>query len=115
MLLETEKFAYSSVIQNLVENAIKYSNESANIEVSLYQNNDSVVLEVKDNGIGIPERERSNIFKKFYRIGNEETRTTKGTGLGLFIVKRVVDLHGGKIFVSENKPKGTVVKIILPL
>jgi len=115
ILMETEKIAFASVVQNLVENAIKYSPGTAQVEVSLRQNDGTVILEVKDSGIGVPEKERSRIFKKFYRIGNEETRNTKGTGLGLFIVKRVVDLHNGKISISENMPKGTVVKVVLPV
>ncbi len=114
ILLETEKMAFTSAVLNLLENAIKYSNGNAIVEISLNQNSDSVVLEVKDNGIGIPEKERADIFKKFYRIGNEETRNTKGTGLGLFIVKRVIDLHHGKITVHDNQPRGTVVRITLP-
>ncbi|HXH19441.1 MAG TPA: HAMP domain-containing sensor histidine kinase [Chitinophagales bacterium] len=115
IFLETERMAYASALQNLVENAIKYSHGKAEVEVSLHQNNSWIVLEVKDSGIGIPENERSNIFKKFYRIGNEETRHTKGTGLGLFIVKKVVDLHNGKITVQENEPSGTVVRVELPV
>lgn len=114
ILLETDKLAFASVVNNLVENAIKYSNGDGEIEVLLSKSDKTITLEVKDHGIGIPANERANIFKKFYRIGNEETRNTKGTGLGLFIVKRVVDLHHGKIFVTENKPKGTVVRVTIP-
>lgn len=114
ILFKTERLAFASVVQNLVENAIKYSKGRANIEVSLCQKDGSVMLEVKDKGIGIPENQRSLVFKKFYRIGNEETRNTKGTGLGLFIVKRVTDLHHGKVTISANQPQGTVVRVVLP-
>lgn len=115
ILIEIERSAFTSALLNLVENAIKYSRGKANVEVSLHQDNDYVVLEVRDNGIGIPEKERERVFKKFYRIGNEETRNTKGTGIGLFIVKRVVDLHKGKISISDNSPMGTVVRVLLPV
>ena len=115
ILLEIEKAAFVSAVQNLVENAIKYTHGKTKVDVSLYQSDDQVVLEVKDNGIGIPENERDRVFKKFYRIGNEETRNTKGTGLGLFIVKRVVDLHNGKINIRDNTPSGTVIRVTLPV
>ncbi len=112
--LITDKMAWSSVIQNLIENAVKYSPDQSIVEVSLRKDNGTIIFEVKDSGIGISASERDNIFKKFYRIGNEETRNTKGTGLGLFIVKKIVDLHKGKIVVSDNKPRGTVFKLSFP-
>lgn len=115
ILMETDKSAFISVVNNLVENAIKYSNGNGVVEVALHKTEGSIVLEVKDSGIGIPEKDRANIFKKFYRIGNEETRNTKGTGLGLFIVKRVVDLHNGKISVMDNKPHGTIMRVAIPV
>jgi two-component system, OmpR family, phosphate regulon sensor histidine kinase PhoR len=72
------------------------------------------VLRVADQGYGIAESERRKIFRKFYRIGNEDTRRTKGTGLGLYIVERIVSLHGGKIHVMSNQPQGTVFEIKFP-
>ncbi|HQW22710.1 MAG TPA: ATP-binding protein, partial [Bacteroidia bacterium] len=74
-----------------------------------------IILSIADQGIGIPDKEKQNIFTKFYRIGNEETRRTKGTGLGLFIVKYIVEEHDGKISVIDNKPKGSVFRVELPL
>ncbi len=68
---------------------------------------------MKDQGIGIPKEEYKNIFKKFYRIQEEETRTTKGTGLGLFIVKEAIERHNGSVWVGVNEPKGTVFRVIL--
>lgn len=115
VLFETDKMAFASLLQNLVENAIKYSPNHTEIGVNLRQKNKMITLEVKDNGIGIPENERNKIFKKFYRIGNEETRSTKGTGIGLFIVKKVTDMHNGSIKVTENHPHGTVIRVELPL
>ncbi|MBL0341058.1 MAG: ATP-binding protein [Bacteroidetes bacterium] len=72
-------------------------------------------ITVADQGIGIADNEKSKIFEKFYRIGNEETRNAKGTGLGLFIVKHIVEFHKGDIKVLDNQPKGTVFKITLSL
>ena len=65
-------------------------------------------MEVKDHGIGIPDSEKRKIFGKFYRIGTEATRTSKGTGLGLFIVQKVLTDHGGSVQVFNNTPKGSI-------
>jgi two-component system, OmpR family, phosphate regulon sensor histidine kinase PhoR len=72
------------------------------------------VFEVSDKGIGIPLKERSKVFQRFYRIGNEDTRNTKGTGLGLYIAKQIVKAHRGKIQILDNQPVGTIFKITLP-
>jgi two-component system phosphate regulon sensor histidine kinase PhoR len=108
--LTGDSFILKMVVNNLLENAFKYSNNER-IEVNLYKEGSKKVLEVKDLGIGIKKEDYKNIFKKFYRIQDEETRTTKGTGLGLFIVKQTLKRHKGKITVSANKPKGSVFKI----
>jgi signal transduction histidine kinase len=67
-----------------------------------------------DEGIGISNEEKPRIFDKFYRIGNEDTRKTKGTGLGLYIVKNIVKLHQGNTSVSNNSPRGSIFEIIFP-
>ncbi|MBT8326561.1 MAG: HAMP domain-containing histidine kinase [Bacteroidia bacterium] len=111
--LNGDGFILRMVINNLVENAFKYSGNQP-IDVSLFKKGDKKVLEIKDVGIGINKEDYKNIFKKFYRVQDEETRTTKGTGLGLFIVKQAIERHGGKVSVSANKPKGSVFTIVLP-
>jgi signal transduction histidine kinase len=68
---------------------------------------------VSDFGIGIPEDEKKEIFKKFYRVGNEETRTTKGTGLGLYIIKELVEIQKGSIKLYDNSPRGVVFEVVL--
>ena len=98
---------------NLVENAIKYSDNNP-VELNLFKKNQEVFIEVKDSGIGIPVNYRKKVFKKFYRVQDEETRETKGSGLGLFIVKQAIEKHKGKIIISSNTPKGTVFTIIFP-
>jgi signal transduction histidine kinase len=110
--VQGDNFILRMVINNLIENAFKYSNDQS-IEVNLYTLKDKKVIEVKDQGIGIPKEEYKNIFRKFYRIQEEETRTTKGTGLGLFIVKEAIERHNGSVWVGANSPKGTIFKIIL--
>ncbi len=106
-----DKLLFPSIIINLVENAFKYSPENAQVIISLSNHNGKLNLSVSDNGFGISENEKSKIFEKFYRVGNEETRNTKGTGLGLYIVEKIVLAHGGKIEVADNKPNGSIFKI----
>jgi signal transduction histidine kinase len=69
------------------------------------------MLSVIDEGAGIPPKEKQKIFQKFYRLGNEETRKTKGTGLGLFLTKYIVEGHGGIISVLDNHPQGSVFEV----
>ena len=107
-----DRFALTSVVTNLIENAIKYSPPCAEIKVKLFSNNGQIHFEVADQGIGISDTEKSRIFEKFYRVGSEDTRKTKGTGLGLFIVKEVLDKHHAQIKVKNNHPSGTVFEVI---
>jgi signal transduction histidine kinase len=100
-----------SLIINLVENAIKYSYETLQVTLTLKTENDKVLFEVADNGCGIPNSEKLKIFEKFYRSGNEETRKTKGTGIGLFIVKQICNAHQALINVTDNKPSGSIFQI----
>lgn len=109
-----DRFILRITMNNLLENAIKYGNSNP-VEVQLYTEGPMAVVEIKDQGIGIPEAERKKIFKKFYRVGDEEVRETKGTGLGLFIVKETIEKHGGNIKVTKNEPKGTIFRVELPL
>lgn len=113
LVCKLDLLAIASLITNLVDNAVKYSSGIAAIHLQLSKKNEKVVLRIYDEGKGIPDKEKENIFKKFYRIGNEETRKTKGTGLGLYIVKRIVLAHDGEIIVKDNKPKGTIFEITL--
>ncbi|HEY1025103.1 MAG TPA: HAMP domain-containing sensor histidine kinase, partial [Sphingobacteriaceae bacterium] len=97
-----DKFALTSVITNLIENAVKYSPPCEDVDVKLERNANKICFTVADKGIGIGDAEKSRIFEKFYRVGSEETRKTKGTGLGLFIVKQVLDNHNASIKVKNN-------------
>ena len=108
--------AIEKIVTNLIENAIKYG-ESSPIHVSLSSDVQSgmAVLKVCDEGPGVPLKERNNIFQKFYRIGSEQTRKTKGTGLGLYIVDRITEGHGGSVSFHENQPKGAIFEVKLPL
>ncbi|MEM9050977.1 MAG: HAMP domain-containing sensor histidine kinase [Bacteroidota bacterium] len=106
--------AYESILLNLLENALKYS-DGGMVNVGLKKENNQILLTVEDNGNGIPRAERKKLFGKFYRMGNEETRSKKGTGLGLFIVKELVELHKGSIEVADSKRLGGAkFKVALP-
>ncbi|WP_316773085.1 sensor histidine kinase [Pedobacter frigiditerrae] len=106
-----DKFALSSVVTNLVENAVKYSGPCAEIAVSLCQNDGKPFLTVSDKGPGIPDDEKMLIFDKFYRVGDENVRKSKGTGLGLFIVKEVLQNHDADISVKDNTPQGAIFEV----
>lgn len=109
--LEGDHFALSSVVTNLIENAIKYSPACELVQVKLKREKDAVLLSVADLGIGIGEEEKKRIFNKFYRVGSEDTRKTKGTGLGLYIVKTVLDRHHAQIKIRNNSPTGSIFEI----
>lgn len=112
LVLHADKFAISNVVNNLIENAVKYSPPCAKVEVRLNAREDKkIVFCVTDHGQGIPEEEKKNIFNKFYRIGNESTRKTKGTGLGLYIVKTVLQKHNASIRVKDNTPSGSIFEV----
>ena len=106
--------AIRSVIINLLENAVKYSDSVPEIIIGLTSNNERCNIEISDKGIGIDQSERKKIFEKFYRVGNEDQRKTTGTGLGLYIVDQIVRAHNGSITVSSNQPKGTIFNVFLP-
>ncbi|MGZ3776809.1 MAG: sensor histidine kinase [Mucilaginibacter sp.] len=107
-----DKFALTSVVTNLIENAIKYSGPCEVVDVKLYQKDEKIFLEVADHGIGIADAEKDKIFDRFYRVGSEETRNTKGTGLGLYIVKEVLNRHDASIKVKDNDPTGSVFEVV---
>ena len=110
-----DRLAFYSILLNLFENAVKYSLQKSTLTIECLQHNQHVFIRFIDEGIGIPEHEKRFVFKKFYRIGNEETRKTKGTGLGLYIVKYLVERHNGSISVKNNSPKGSIFEIRLPI
>ena len=112
LFLEADEQLLSIIFSNLIENALKYSPENTPIEITSKQENNKTTISIADTGAGIPDNEKENVFTKFYRVGNEETRSTKGTGLGLYIVKNLVALHNVQINISNNKPTGTIFTII---
>ena len=118
IFIQGDKELLPSLIINLIENAIKYSYETLEVTLNLKTDistgsitSNQVLLEVIDNGCGINDSEKQKIFEKFYRSGNEETRKTKGTGIGLFIVKQICNVHQATITVNNNKPFGSIFTI----
>lgn len=107
-----DKFALTSVVTNLIENAIKYSGPCETVGVKLFSKDDKVFFQVADHGIGIADTEKNRIFDKFYRVGSEDTRNTKGTGLGLYIVKEVLNKHQASIKVRDNRPVGSIFEVV---
>tara|TARA_Y100001968_G_C19421148_1_gene751809 strand:+ start:1432 stop:2334 length:903 start_codon:yes stop_codon:yes gene_type:complete len=98
-----DEFYYISVIQNLLGNAIKYSPNGSEIYWRSFTISGTNYFSISDKGCGIPKKERRKVFEMFYRIDNEETRTSKGTGLGLYLVENIVRLHKGEISIADNK------------
>jgi two-component system, OmpR family, sensor histidine kinase CiaH len=95
------------LINNLLENAVKYSQKESRITASLKKRNGDIQLKISDEGPGIPDEEMKKIFDKFYRIGNEATRKTQGTGLGLYLCSRIANDHNADILVTNNTPAGS--------
>ena len=112
IFMDIDRSSFPSIFLNLCENAVKYSTENSTITIRLKKQDHKLILSVADDGIGISDLEKGTIFKKFYRIGNEETRKTKGTGLGLYIVKYLVEQHQGTITVKNNVPKGSIFEAV---
>lgn len=106
-----EELLLLMMMNNLVENAIKYSPKDKAINVRLERKDGFIEFKVSDEGPGVEEKERKKIFEKFYRIGNESTRNAKGTGLGLYLVKKIAHDHRGKVAVNINEKNGSIFTV----
>jgi two-component system sensor histidine kinase CiaH len=105
--LDGDPLLLKLLISNLLENAHKYSPKDKSIELTLEHRDKEIILKVSDEGRGIPGKEKENIFEKFYRLGDEHTRTTQGTGLGLYLCRKIAKDHKGNITVEDNQPSGS--------
>lgn len=101
------------VIINIVDNAIKYTDEGSNIKLSAFSEKDKVVIEISDNGNGISNTDKKHIFDMFFTTKGNKTDSRRGLGLGLAICKSIINVHGGEIYVKNNKPKGTIIGFTL--
>lgn len=103
------------VLNNLISNAVKYNYKGGKVDVYLGKDNDQITIQVIDTGIGMKQEEKAKLFNEFVRIKNEKTRNITGSGLGLSIVKKVIDLYKGNIQVDSEPDKGSTFTVILPL
>ncbi len=110
-----DREAIARALVNLVNNALKYSTDEKFLGVKLYRDNGVVKLEVADHGIGIARRDQSKIFEKFYRAGDPLVHNTKGSGLGLSLVRHITQAHGGEIAVESTPGRGSKFTLSLPL
>ena len=114
-VISGDKAMLEIVINNLLENAVKYTPDDKPIKVLLERKNNQAIIQIIDQGTGISDAEKKRIFNKFYRIGNEESRKSKGTGLGLYLSDKIVRQHGGRITIADNNPTGSVFEVSLPV
>jgi signal transduction histidine kinase len=100
------------LVNNLLENAIKYSPKNSAIKTILKKNGSTTELQIADNGPGIADAEKAKVFNKFYRIGNEATRKAQGTGLGLYLCRKIAQAHNADISVTNNVPHGSIFAVV---
>lgn len=115
IMVEGELMLLQMLVNNLVENALKYSPKDKAIHVSLHIKDANALLKITDEGSGIRASEKKKIFEKFYRSGDESVRTTKGTGLGLYLCKRILKDHKGTISVEDHLPAGSIFIVTIPV
>lgn len=115
IVLEGDSFLLQMTINNLIENAIKYSPKESPIFISLKNMKTTCSIEIQDQGIGISDIDKIKVFEKFYRTGTTATQKSKGTGLGLFLVKRIIVAHKGMVSIKDNNPQGSIFYIQLPI
>jgi two-component system, OmpR family, sensor histidine kinase CiaH len=111
LFINADGLLLQMLVNNLIENASKYSPKDSTITVELKNHNAKILFSVIDEGPGIPQQEKKKVFEKFYRIGNEATRSASGTGLGLYLCKKIADYHHAQINVSDNLPSGSIFTV----
>ncbi|MEX2046000.1 MAG: GAF domain-containing protein [Chloroflexota bacterium] len=111
--VEADERKVKQILYNLLSNAVKFTPDGGRVEVTVRRDNGDVRVEVRDNGIGIPEEDQARIFEEFQQVGRERSR--EGTGLGLTLTKRFVELHGGRIWVESAPGQGSMFAFTLPL
>ncbi len=115
IIVQTDKIALSQILFNLIDNAVKYSLDRKEIGLDLELQGSECIIHVSDFGIGIPNPLKEKIFEDFYRVDDKRVSAQRGSGIGLSITRKLVESLHGKIEVTDNKPQGTVFKVILPL
>ena len=114
-LLSIDKGKMDQVMNNLISNAIKYSHEHTHIQIDLTEEKQSIVCSIQDQGQGIPREELEHLFKPFQKTSTKTTAGESSTGLGLYIVKRIIEAHQGKIWIKSEIGKGSTFSFSLPI
>jgi signal transduction histidine kinase len=114
IFIQGEALLIQMLVNNLLDNANKYSPSNTPIAVHLQREQQQLILTVKDLGIGIPVNDREKIFEKFYRVGAERTRSSKGTGLGLYLCKKIAAFHHANLQVKPNEGQGSIFTVTFP-
>lgn len=114
-MIDVDESKIRQVIMNFADNALYYSHENTTINISLSIENNEVLYTVKDNGIGVPSDEQAQLFSKFYRASNARKQRPDGTGVGLYLAKKVIDAHGGEVVFASTEGKGSTFGFRLPI
>ena len=114
-LVDADAFRISEVITNLLSNAIYYTDKGGNVDISFSHNDKEIITHIKDTGQGIPKEALPHLFTKFYRVSGKLEQGSKGTGLGLYIAKAIIDMHNGKIWVESEVGIGSTFSFSLPI
>ena len=112
--ISADKESFKIVMKNIIENALKYSPSDSEIRLRAFSESSHLVIACEDQGEGISDYEKKRVTEKFYRVGSEETRKTKGTGLGLYLADQIIKSHGYELSIADNVPKGTIINIKIP-
>lgn len=112
LFIDGDRLLLQMLINNLIDNAIKYTVKDTTVTIGLSEMNNTIILQVKDEGKGVAAEEKEKIFTKFYRIGNSATKAAKGTGLGLYLSRKIVLQHNANISVTDNTPSGAIFTVI---
>ncbi len=113
IFINGDRMLLQILANNLIDNAIKYGAKDLPVTVLLREENENIILQVKDLGKGIAAEEKDKIFNKFYRVGNSATKAAKGTGLGLYLTKKISKQHNANISVTDNNPSGAIFTVVL--
>lgn len=109
--IDGDELLMQIALSNLIDNALKYTPKESPVYIDLMEEEEGIQIKVSDEGPGIADEEKQKIFQKFYRSGSENTRKAKGTGLGLYLTKKIIEQHNGDIFVMNNTPGGSIFVI----